>query len=85
MSEESDDSDSSDSSRHQKILVVAGMMLCVIQFAFFIFMVMKLVEMNFGQGITFASLAYTSAFIYRNLENSGAIPVTAENDDNVVL
>jgi hypothetical protein len=85
MSEESDDSDSSDSSRRQKILTVAGMVLCVIQFAFFIHMILNFIEMNFGQGITFASLAYTSAFIYRNLENSGAIPVTANTDDSVVL
>jgi ABC-type multidrug transport system permease subunit len=79
MSEESDDPDSSDSSSRQKILTVAGMMLCAIQFAFFMYMIMKFVEMDFGQGIKFMLLAYTSAFIYRNLENSGAIAVPAEN------
>jgi hypothetical protein len=79
MSEESDDPDSSDSSSRQKILTVAGMVLCAIQFAFFIYMIMKFVEMDFGQGIKFMLLAYTSAFIYRSLENSGAIAVPAEN------
>jgi hypothetical protein len=79
MSEESDDPDSSDSSSRQKILTVAGMVLCAIQFAFFMYMIMKFVEMDFGQGIKFMLLAYTSAFIYRNLENSGAIAFPAEN------
>jgi hypothetical protein len=79
MSEESDDPDSSDSSSRQKILTVAGMVLCAIQFAFFIYMIMKFVEMDFGQGIKFMLLAYTSAFIYRSLENSGEIAVPAEN------
>jgi len=85
MSEESDDPDSSDSSSRQKILIAAGMVLCVIQFAFFASMIMKFVELDFGQGIMFMFLAYTSAFIYRNLENKGAIPVAAESDDSVVL
>jgi hypothetical protein len=42
-------------------------------------MIFKFIEMDFGQGLKFMLLAYTSAFIYRNLENSGAIPVAAEN------
>ena len=79
MSEESDDSDSSDSSRRQKILIAAGMLLCVIQFAFFVSMIMKFVELDFSRGLICMSLAYTSAFIYRNLENRGAIPVADEN------
>jgi len=80
MSEESDDPDSSDSSSsRQKILTVAGMVLCAVQFAFFVYMIFKFIEMDFGQGLKFMLLAYTSAFIYRNLENSGAIPVAAEN------
>lgn len=79
MSEESDDSDSSDSSSRQKILIAAGMLLCVIQFAFFVGMIMRFVELDYSRGIVFMSLAYTSAFIYRNLENRGAIPVVDEN------
>ena len=79
MSEESDDSDSSDSSRRQKILIAAGILLCVIQFAFFMTMIMRFVEMNIAQGLTFMSLAYTSAFIYRNLENKGVMPAVDEN------
>ena len=79
MSEESDDSDSSDSSSRQKILIAAGMVLCVIQFAFFAYMIMKFVELDFTRGLVFMSLAYTSAFIYRNLENKGVIPSVVEN------
>ena len=81
MSEESDDPDSSDSSSssRQKILTVAEIVLCAVQFAFFVYMIFKFIEMDFGQGLKFMLLAYTSAFIYRNLENSGAIPVAAEN------
>lgn len=78
MSEESDDPDSSSSSR-QKILTLAGMGLCAVQFAFFVYMICKFVEMDFGQGFKFMALAYTSAFIYKNLEGSGAIPIPAEN------
>jgi hypothetical protein len=79
MSEESDDSDSSDSSSRQKIHIVAGMVLCVIQFSFFMYMIMKFIELDFGRGLIFMFLAYTSAFIYRNLENKGAIPFPDEN------
>jgi len=79
MSEELDDSESSDSSSRQKIFIAAGMLLCVIQFAFFVYMIVGFVELNFTRGIVFMSLAYTSAFIYRNLENRGAIPVADEN------
>ena len=78
MSEESDDSDSSDSSSRQKILIAAGMLLCVIQFAFFACMVNQFVKLDFGGGLIFMTLAYTSAFIYRNLENRGAIPIADE-------
>ena len=77
MSEESDDPDSSSS--RQKILTLAGMGLCAVQFAFFVYMICKFVEMDFGQGFKFMVLAYTSAFIYKNLEGSGAIPIPAEN------
>jgi ABC-type multidrug transport system permease subunit len=77
MSEESDDPDSSSSS--QKILTLAGMGLCVVQFAFFVYMICKFVEMDFGQGFKFMVLAYTSAFIYKNLEGSGAILIPADN------
>lgn len=79
MSEESDDSDSSDSSSRQKILIVAGMLLCIIQFAFFVYMIVGFVELNYARGLTFMLLAYSSAFIYRNLENKGVIPVADEN------
>jgi hypothetical protein len=79
MSEESDDSDSSDSSSHQKILIAAGMVLCVIQFAFFIYMIMNFVELDIGQGLIFMSLAYISAFIYRNLESRGAVLIPDKN------
>ena len=79
MSEESDDPDSSDSSSRQKIFTVAGMVLCAVQFAFFVYMILRFIELDFGQGFKFMLLAYSSAFIYKNLENSGAIPVTAEN------
>ena len=79
MSEESDDSDSSDSSSRQKILIAAGITLCVIQFAFFVSMIKQFVELDFAGGLVFMSLAYTSAFIYRNLENRVAIPVADEN------
>jgi hypothetical protein len=77
MSEESDDPDSSSS--RQKILTLAGMGLCAVQFAFFVYMICKFVEMDFGQGFKFMVLAYTSAFIYKNLEGLGAIPIPAEN------
>lgn len=79
MSEESDDSDSSDSSSRQKIYIAAGMLLCILQFAFFIIMIMRFVEMDFSRGLLFMSVAYISAFVYRNLENRGAIPVADEN------
>ena len=79
MSEESDDSDSSDSSSRQKILIAAGMLLCVIQFAFFICMINQFVKLDYGGGLTFMTLAYTSAYIYRNMENRGVIPVVDEN------
>jgi hypothetical protein len=79
MSEESDDSDSSDSSSRQKILIAAGMLLCVIQFAFFVYMIKGFVELNYAQGLTFMSLAYTSAYIYRNLENRGVMPIADES------
>jgi len=78
MSEESDDPDSSSSSR-QKILTLAGMGLCAVQFAFFVYMICKFVEMDFGQGFKFMVLAYTSAFIYKNIEGSGAISIPADN------
>ena len=77
MSEESDDPDSSSS--RQKILTLAGMGLCAVQFAFFVYMICKFVEMDFGQGFKFMVLAYTSAFIYKNLEGSGAILIPADN------
>ncbi len=79
MSEESDDPDSSDSSSRQKIFIAAGVLLCAVQFAFFIHMILRFIELDFGQGFKFMLLAYSSAFIYKNLENSGAMPVTAEN------
>ena len=79
MSEESDDPDSSDSSSRQKIFIAAGVLLCAVQFAFFIYMILRFIELDFGQGFKFMLLAYSSAFIYKNLENSGAMPVTAEN------
>ena len=79
MSEESDDPDSSDSSSRQKMLTVTGMVLCAVQFAFFVYMILKFIEMDFAQGFKFMLLAYSSAFIYKNLENSGKIPVAAEN------
>lgn len=79
MSEESDDSDSSDSRSRQKIYIAAGMLLCVLQFAFFIIMIVRFVEMDFSRGLLFMSVAYISAFVYRNLENRGAIPVADEN------
>jgi len=78
MSEESDDPDSSDSSSRQKILIAAGVLLCAVQFAFFVYMILKFIDMDFGQGFKFMLLAYSSAFVYKNLENSGAISVTAE-------
>ena len=77
MSEESDDPDSSSS--RQKILTLAGMGLCAVQFAFFVYMICKFVEMDFGKGFNFMVLAYTSAFIYKNLEGSGTIQIPAEN------
>lgn len=79
MSEESDDPDSSDSSSRQKLFTVTGMVLCAVQFAFFVYMILKFVELDFIQGITFMLLAYSSAFVYKNLENSGAIPIAVEN------
>ncbi|MCQ1535876.1 hypothetical protein FTO70_09330 [Methanosarcina sp. KYL-1] len=74
MSDESDDSDSSDSSRsssRQRILTIAGIALCVIQFTFFVYTIVKFMEFDFSQGFKFMLLAYTSAFAYKGLENSG--------------
>jgi len=79
MSEESDDPDSSDSSSRQKMFTVTGMVLCAVQFTFFVCMILKFIEMDSLGGFTFMLLAYSSAFIYRNLENSGKIPSLAEN------
>jgi hypothetical protein len=42
-------------------------------------MILKFVELDFEQGVKFMLLAYSSAFVYKNLENSGAISVTADN------
>jgi hypothetical protein len=51
MSEESDDSDSSDSSdSRQKMFTAAGMVLCIVQFAFFVGMILMFMEMDFAQG-----------------------------------
>ena len=79
MSEESDDPDSSDSSSRQKMFTAAGMILCVIQFAFFMYMILMFMEMDFAQGFKFMLLAYSSAFIYKNMENSGIIRFVARN------
>jgi hypothetical protein len=79
MSDESDDPDSSDSSSRQKMLTVAGMVLCAVQFSFFVYMILRFIELDFAQGFKFMLLAYSSAFVYKNLENSGKIPVAAEN------
>ena len=79
MSEESEDPDSSDSRSRQKMLTVAGMALCAVQFAFFVVMILRFIDMDFLEGFKFMLLAYSSAFIYKNLENSGKIPVAAEN------
>jgi len=81
MSEESDDSDSSDSSdsSRQKMFTAAGMVLCVTQFAFFVGMILMFMEMDFAQGFKFMLLAYSSAFIYKNLENSGIIRFVTRN------
>ncbi|HII92605.1 MAG TPA: hypothetical protein HA262_10690 [Methanosarcina sp.] len=79
MSEESDDPDSSDSSSRQKMFTVTGVVLCAIQLAFFVGMILKFIETDFLGGFTFMLLAYSSAFVYRNLENSGKIPSLAEN------
>ena len=79
MSEESDDPDSSDRSSHQKMFTVTGVVLCAIQLTFFVGMILKFIEMNFLDGFTFMLLAYSSAFVYRNLENSGKIPSVARN------
>ena len=81
MSEESDDSDSSDSSGNsrQKMLTAAGMVLCVIQFAFFVYMILMFMEMDFAEGFKFMLLAYSSAFVYKNMENSGVIRQITRN------
>lgn len=82
MSEESDDSDSSDSSDYssrQKMFTAAGMVLCVIQFAFFVAMILMFMETDFAQGFKFMLLAYSSAFIYKNMENSGIIQHITRN------
>lgn len=79
MSEESDDPDSSDSSSRQKMFTVTGVVLCAIQLTFFVGMILKFIETDFLGGFTFMLLAYSSAFVYRNLENSGKIPSVAEN------
>jgi ABC-type multidrug transport system permease subunit len=82
MSEESDDSDSSDSSR-QKIFIAAGIILCFIQFAFFIYMIQGFMELNYNKAFVFMSVAYTSAFIYRNLESRGAIQIADKTDKEI--
>lgn len=80
MSEESDDSDNSDSDNskfngmRQKILTFTGIFLCVIQFTFFIFTVLKFMELDFAEGFRFMLLAYASAFVYKELESSGLNP-----------
>lgn len=79
MSEESDDPDSSDSSSRQKMFTITGVVLCAIQLTFFVGMILKFIEMDSFGGFTFMLLAYSSAFVYRNLENSGKIPSVAEN------
>ncbi|HHV23929.1 MAG: hypothetical protein PHG79_02615 [Methanosarcina sp.] len=83
MSEESDDSDSSDSSSdsssRQKMLTVAGIVLCAVQFAFFVYMILRFIELDFAQGFKFMLLAYSSAFVYKNLESSGELPFETEN------
>jgi len=80
MSEESDDSDSSDSSdSRQKMFTAAGMVLCIVQFAFFVGMILMFMEMDFVQGFKFMLLAYSSAFIYKNMENSGIMRLVTRN------
>lgn len=80
MSEESDDSDSSDSSdSRQKMFTAAGMVLCIVQFAFFVYMILMFMEMDFAEGFKFMLLAYSSAFIYKNMENSGIMRLVTRN------
>ena len=55
MSEESDDPDSSDSSS-QKMFTVTGVVLCAIQFTFFVGMILKFIEMDFLVGFKFMAL-----------------------------
>ncbi len=56
------------------MLTAAGMVLCVIQFAFFVYMILMFMEMDFAEGFKFMLLAYSSAFVYKNMENSGSDP-----------
>jgi hypothetical protein len=87
MSEESDDSDSSDSDSsdskfsdsQKRILVLAGIVLCVIQFTFFVFTIVKFMEFDFSEGFKSMLLAYASAFVYKGLESSGLNPFPLKN------
>jgi hypothetical protein len=36
-------------------------------------------ELNYNKAFVFMSVAYTSAFIYRNLESRGAIQIADKN------
>ncbi len=61
------------------MFTAAGMVLCVIQFSFFVAMILMFMETDFAQGFKFMLLAYSSAFIYKNMENSGIIQHVTRN------
>ncbi|AKB19620.1 hypothetical protein MSWHS_2757 [Methanosarcina sp. WWM596] len=61
------------------MFTAAGMVLCVIQFSFFVYMIIMFMKMDFAQGFKFMLLAYSSAFIYNNMENSGIIRLVTRN------
>lgn len=72
MTEESDDSDSSDPDNSKTcpiIIKLAGIALCAMQFSFFVYMVVKFLEMDFPLAFKSMFLAYSSALLYYLLEN----------------
>jgi hypothetical protein len=42
-------------------------------------MILRFIELDFAQGFKFMLLAYSSAFVYKNLESSGEILFATEN------
>lgn len=68
MDDESDDPDSSYSSLKMYCLKTICMFLAIVQFLFFISMIVKFANSSPEPGLLFMGLAYASAYIYYKID-----------------